>query len=768
MGDGSWGRDGGGSGGPPARGDHRSLPTPTDALVGRGDDVATLDRLLGAPETRLLTLTGPPGVGKTRLAIAAAAAAASRFPDGVAFVDLTDVRDPRLVAPAVLEAAGFADVGTAEATDQLVRAPGDSTMLLVVDNFEHLLDAGPALAAVLAGSPGLTLLTTSRERLHLRAEREIPVRPLGLPRDDDPDGPMTAPAVEMLVQCVRRFEPEFAVTPDNRAALSEISARLDGLPLALELAAARLKLFTPGELTFRLRHRMSILNNTHRDVPRRHRTLRAALAWSHDLLKPDERTAFRRLSVFVGGATLDAAAQVCDLEDPVAIITSLVDKSLLHRRIRPDGVAEFVMLESLREYAVERLVEHGEEEAVTSLHTQYFADLAVLVETTIGETAERAWMDVVRFEHGNLRKALAHATAAADASLSLPLGSALSWYAYTQGRLVDGLATLDRALAVVDPGQPQAPGDSLPRALLIAAVLALGRGDLDDADILLTHVLAVDVDQRRTAIATAFHGHLARARGLHDQAVGHHVRAADLFSELGNTPGVAWSGYDLALLARHRGDADSAAGHLRKSLSGFREMGDECAVACVTWALLTVEMRRDRADGTERLLAQARGCCGDTPDGRDVAICLGTPSAAGCALREAREPQETAGSLGPARPPRTPRTLSVVLPVDQRRDVGAQPIGVLTVRELQVARLVADGSTNRQIGQALGIAEKTTEAHVHNIIRKLGAQNRAEVAARVSTHERSAEHRTTGAEATPLDGSPDTAASREGRRTDVP
>ena len=176
----------------------------------------------------------------------------------------------------------------------------------------------------------------------------------------------------------------------------------------------------------------------------------------------------------------------------------------------------------------------------------------------------------------------------------------------------------------------------LTRALLIAAVLALGRGELDDADTLLTRVLAVDIDQRNTAIARAFLGHVERARGHHDQAVGHHARAAELFSELGNTPGVAWSRYDLALLARHRGDADGAADHLRESLTRFREMGDAHAVACATWALLTVELRRDRVDGTERLLAEARGCCGAVPAGPGVAPAWDT-SVMGCVPARARE-----------------------------------------------------------------------------------------------------------------------------------
>ncbi len=736
-------------------------------LVGRDDEVAALDRLLAALDTPLLTLTGPPGVGKSRLAIAVAAGVAARFSDGVAYVDLAEVRDPEMVPGAVLEAVGSGAVGTANAADHLVRVLTDKNMLLVLDNFEHVLDAGPAVTAALAASGGLRLMVTSRERLHLRAEREVPVPPLGLPREgDDLDRVAAAPAVQMLVQRVRRFAPEFDLTQANRAAVAEICARVDGLPLAVELAAARFKLFTPGELTVRLRHRMGILIGTARDVPRRHRTLRAAFTWSHDLLKPDEQAAFRRLSVFVGGATLDAAGQVCGLDDPVATITSLVDKSVLQRRTRPDGVAAFGMLESLREYAVERLVEHGEEDAVRARHARYYADLAVLVETAIGEAAEAEWAESVGFEQGNLRKALAYGTATLDAGLALPIASALGWYAYTRGRLGGQPVPLDRACAVVDRGQPQAPGNSLGGVLLIAAGLAFGRGDLDDAEALLTRVLTVEDDQWHTAIATAFRGHLARARGHDDQAIGYHVRAADLFSALGNGPGLAWSRYDLALLARHRGDADGAVAHLREVLKLFREMGDTHAIACATWTLLTAEAQRDRGDGAERLLVEARRCCGSAQDGLGVATCLEGLSMVGCIRREPRDvvrrlsPPERPGVSGA--PPdgggRSARPRRDSDPADAARDGARRPlraaglgrggsavrvppgktssVGVLTVRECQVARLVADGSTNRQIGKTLGIAEKTTEVHVHNIIRKLGAQNRAEVAARVSAHDR--------------------------------
>ena len=711
--------------------------------------MTAVGRLLMAPDTRVVTLTGPPGVGKTRLAIAAAAAAAPRFADGVTFVDLTGVRDPALVPAAVLAAVG-ADQSSPGTPDQLARVLTEEQILVLIDNFEQVLDAGPSIAAALAGCGGLRLLLTSRERLHLRAEREMVVRPLRLPREGDDLAHLSAaPAMEMLVQCVRRFEPEFEVTPANQEALVEICTRLDGLPLALELAAARLKLFTPGELTFRLRHRMSILTGTVRDVPTRHRTLRAALRWSHDLLKPDERAAFRRMSVFVGGATLDAAGEVCALGDPVATVTSLVDKSLLQRRARPDGVAEFVMLESLREYAGVLLAEHGEQEALDARHARYFTDLAVLMDTAVGEAGRAAsaeWAESVRLEQGNLRKALAYAMAVADAGLSLPLAAALGWYASVRAQAREAHPASHRIPA--EPQHPPAPGDTLSHALLAATAPALGQGDLDEVEVLLTRVLAVDEDTRCTAIATAVLGHVARARGHHDRAARHHAQAADLFGALGDLSGLAWSRYDQAVLARLRGDAVGAAGHLRESQTRFRETGDARALACATWALMTTQTHHGRT--VCRGATAGRGP-GLLRSGRGRARCRGVPRrhvSGACVRREpggipwgldrSRAPRTSVpaiAELGPARhgdrdtapTPRRP----ALRPVAAR--AGSQSaVRSLTMRERQVARLVAGGSTNRQIGQALGIAEKTTEAHVHNIIRKLGAQNRAEVAARVS------------------------------------
>ena len=612
--------------------------------MGREDEVTAVGRLLMAPDTRVVTLTGPPGVGKTRLAIAAAVAAAPRFADGVTFVDLTGVRDPALVPAAVLAAVG-ADQSSPGTADQLARVLTEEQILVLIDNFEQVLDAGPSIAAALAGCGGLRLLLTSRERLHLRAEREMAVRPLRLPREGDDLAHLSAaPAMEMLVQCVRRFEPEFEVTPANQEALVEICTRLDGLPLALELAAARLKLFTPGELTFRLRHRMSILTGTVRDVPTRHRTLRAALRWSHDLLKPDERAAFRRMSVFVGGATLDAAGEVCALGDPVATVTSLVDKSLLQRRARPDGAAEFVMLESLREYAGVLLAEHGEQEALDARHARYFTDLAVLMDTAVGEAGRAAsaeWAESVRLEQGNLRKALAYAMAVADAGLSLPLAAALGWYASVRAQA----RKAHPASTAYPPSRNIArPGDTLSHALLAATAPALGQGDLDEVEVLLTRVLAVDEDTRCTAIATAVLGHVARARGHHDRAARHHAQAADLFGALGDLSGLAWSRYDQAVLARLRGDAVGAAGHLRESQTRFRETGDARALACATWALMTTR-RTTAGPMLQSDCWSGPGAVASGRGGPGAAACLADTSPGACVRREPKE------SVGPRQVP---------------------------------------------------------------------------------------------------------------------
>jgi non-specific serine/threonine protein kinase len=763
-----------------------AVPAAPNALVGRAADLAGLVRVLTEPATRLVTLTGPPGVGKTRLAVAAAAAVAERFRDGVVFADLTAVRDASLVPFELATVLGLDATG--EPSGALTRMLRPKHLLVVLDNFEHVLDAAPALSGPLGACPRLRLLVTSRERLHLQAEREVPVQPLALPADDvtDPDRFAATPAVAMLLQRVRAFEPDFAVTTANRAALAEICVRLDGLPLAIELAAARLKLFTPGELTFRLRHRMTLLTGGTRDVPDRHRTLRTALAWSHNLLSADERALFRRLSVFVGGWTIEAAQAVCGGRgETLEIVASLVDKSLVRRTSRGDH-AEFTMLESLREYAAERLTEHGEVDATHDRHARYFADLGAWVEAAIGTAEEAASQHRVGVDEANLRAALTYALTRGRTEWALPLASAVGWYCYTRGRIGDGQAVLDQALRGAEGrlwccagpaplGRGAASDDARAGAFLIAGVIAFGRGQLDRADALLAQARQINTARRREAIGSALLGNLARAHGEHEAAVAHHERAAALHGELGNDAGVAWSGYDLGLLARSRGALDEAAAHLQVGLDRFRELEYGWAVGCTAWALATVELRRDRSDEAAALLTEALESFEAVGDGRGLAQCLEATAAllsgrrdfvtaarllgAADALRErlsAPLPDEdraehhalTQGvrrALGPQaaeRARRAGREMPQAAATAVARAAVTEPIvgqewtGLLTRREREVALLVAGGRTNRQTGRALGIAEKTAEVHVHNIIRKLGASSRAEVAAWVARRER--------------------------------
>jgi non-specific serine/threonine protein kinase len=744
-----------------------ALPAAPNQLVGRDTDVAAVGAALDLPDTRLLTLTGPPGVGKTRLAVAVATAVADRFADGVAFVDLTAVRDPQLVMGEVAQAVG------AGSADRLAHRLDGRELLLVVDNLEHVLGAARPLAELLAGCPRLRVLATSRERLRVRAEREIPVQPLALPDPvsrADLDGFAAVPAVAMLLQRVRGFQPGFAVTATNCGALAEICVRLDGLPLALELAAARLRLFTPGELTARLRRRISLLDGGPRDGPDRHRTLLAALEWSHDLLDDRERTMFRRSSVFVGGWTCAAAEAVCDLGDPVELIGSLVDKSLVRRRTRPDEVAEFVMLESLREYGLQLLAEHRETDAVRARHVRFYADLAASTEALIGSAREQASVESVGAEQGNLRAAFARCLAAGPATSARPLASALAWHDYTRGRLGDARDTIDRGLAVEGPSCDD--DDALCGLLMMAATVAVARGELDDAEVHLDRGLEIARrrgDRRRAAVGTAFLGHIARARGRHDEAAAHHDSAGRLHGRLDNASGVAWSWYDRGLLARRRGADDESARCLQESLDRFRDLDYGWAIGCAAPVLAAVELRRGRLRHATVLLSEALDRCGPSAgDSRALAQCLEVGAALACARGAVPDAARLLGAaaglrerlaaplpdddvtqlderlrhrLGPERvrdARRAGRALATAEAIALARApapaVAPDPRSALTPREREVAGLVAEGRTNRQIGRVLGIAEKTTEVHVHNIIRKLGARSRTEVAVWAVTH----------------------------------
>jgi predicted ATPase len=341
------------------------VPSPPTSLVGREHDVASIATLIRDEDVRLLTLIGPGGVGKTRLAIEVARRSHGTFADGVAFVPLAPLRDPELVPAALAETLGVKDVAGGSLQDALQRHLQGKEMLLLVDNFEHLLSAVPVVADLVEGCPRLTVLATSRAPLRLSAEQQFPVVPLHL---DESASPARSPAVRLYLQRARAVAPDFELTDANAATVARICERLDGLPLAIELAAARIKLFQPKALLERLDRRLQLLSGGPRDLPERQQTLRDTVAWSHDLLDETEKALFRRLAVFSGGFALEAADEVCGPGMPAEVevlenLASLVDNSLLVSvgETSPDvKEPRFMMLETIREYAAERLRGAGE------------------------------------------------------------------------------------------------------------------------------------------------------------------------------------------------------------------------------------------------------------------------------------------------------------------------------------------------------------------------------------------------------------------------
>ena len=746
--------------------------------------------MLAHAQTRLVTLTGPPGIGKTRLAIACASAHAERSGCAPVFVDLAPIRDPALVMVELAQAIGVEPRGGTDLTGQLAAVLSREERLVVLDNCEHLLAAAQDVGRVLAACPQLRVLATSRERLRLSAEQEFPVPPLAMPATADfadLDGLAANPSVALLLDRARRTNPSFDLTPANALLLASACVRLEGLPLAIELAAARLKVLTPGELVFRLGSRMEVLAGSTRDVPVRQRALRNAIAWSYDLLDADERALFRRLSVFAGAWTLGDAGSVCGVNgsDVLAMVESLLDKSLIRRLPGDEQTAEFSMLESLREYAAELLASHAEAEETRARHAGHYAGLAAQFEASIGLPEEQNSLLRIGRHHADLRAALDYCLDAGRDASALWLATALGWYLYTHGDLDHGQALVDAVLPPAADGyDPAAMSDDATAAgqtglLIVAGVLAWAMGEMGRAQALLRSALERSEgcgDARRAAIAYAFLGHVARAGGEWKASADWHRRAEARFREEGSTQGVAWALHDLGLLARDQGDLGSAAELLRASLRDFRELDYQWAVAWSAWGLGTTLSAQGRLEEAGPLLAEALRIYTDINDPRGVAQCLDALAfiaserahyetaarliGAAAALRErvAAHQPDTEQARSSAVERVLARALGLqdadalihagrTMPTQQAANLatavasGAAPGDAdrshqvqLTRRERQVAALVASGRTNRQIGRVLGISEKTAEVHMHHVMSKLDARSRAEVAAWAVTH----------------------------------
>ena len=459
-----------------------NLPVQRTAFIGRERESDDLRQLLGRTGVHLVTLTGPGGIGKTRLALQVAGEMADQFPGGVCFVALSAIGERGLIASAIAQAMGVRETGNTSPQENLMEYLGglSQPMLLVLDNFEHLVSAAPIVAQMLTAGPKLKVVVTSQAPLHIYGEHEFPVPPLALP--DPKSNPALEvlsrlPAIELFVERAQAVKHQFALTKENAPAVAAICSRLDGLPLAIELAAARIKLLSPSAMLARLESRLSLLTGGARDLPTRQQTLRNTVEWSYGLLNVAEQTLLRRFSVFTGGCTLEALEAVCDTKGDLGLdvldgMASLVDKSLAQQVEQVDKETRFIMLSAIREYALERLAESNDESATRRAHAAYYLVLAE--EGAEDIAAQPEWLDRYEVEHENFRLAIDYLIKTGDAEWGLRLGAALFRFWETREHLAEGRDAIARLLAM----EGSAARPKLRARLLFAgAVLAAAQGD---------------------------------------------------------------------------------------------------------------------------------------------------------------------------------------------------------------------------------------------------------------------------------------------------
>lgn len=760
-------------------------------FVGREAELDAVTRLLVDPDRRLVTLVGPGGIGKTRLGLQVAAKLLQQFPDGIWLVELAALPDPALLPQAVASALGLREQPDRHLLETLTAHLEPRRLLLVLDNCEHLLDAcARTVAALLTACPLLRIMTTSREPLQIAGEVTWLVPPLSLP---DPDhlpsleGLARYEAIQLFVDRAQRAFPAFTLTPHNAPAIAQVCCRLDGLPLAIELAAARVKMLSVAQIVERLDDRFRLLIDGSPTAPARQQTLKASLDWSYDLLSPPEQILFRRLAIFTGGFDLAAAEAVCSgdgLERPeiLDLLSQLFDKSLLLVERHESQGRRYRLLETVRQYARDRLRASGEAVPAGDRHSAWYLTLAEQVEPPAPWGAvETALLNRMELEQDNWRTALQWSIDQGQAESSLRLAAALGWFWSLRAYLHEGRHWLAQALVASKEVSPSVRAKALSRAGALAVLqgdyehgaalhkraLALVRGlkhssitawGLQDLGLVALysgdHACAEQFFEDSLALFWKAHDQAGVASLLLDQGLAAYYQGNDrraamlletslaLLQELGDAVAIVRTLHGLGMIARRQGELDRSRGLLEEALRVAWEKGARLEIARCLESLAGLACAGSQPERAARLfsavetLRQAMGAHlpRDIHDGcdRDLAVARTQLdekafTAAWTAGRALTQEQAVAYALEAGDRTPSAETIPSVRPLTLLQAAKRQ-YGGLTARERQVAALVAEGKGNSAIAAELVTTVRTVEAHITHILDKLGFSSRTQVA----------------------------------------